>query len=121
MMRGEYEPAIQKLQVYLREKPNGKLASRASFLIAKAYLGLGKTGESRQQFEQTIRKYADSEEAHKSKYKLAMLSMLGGDHDDARKRFAALTGKPSGTLVPEAAAMLRYLDQQNSAKPTGDE
>ena len=113
LMRGQYEPAIEELQNYLRQKPDGALASRASFLIAKAQLGLGNNKDAREQFEQTLQKYGSSEEAHKSRYKLAMLSLIEGDKDDARRRFKDLTAKPSGTLVPEAAAMLRYLDGQD--------
>ena len=111
LMQGRYKPAIAKLQGYLQETPNGRLASRASFLKAKAYLGLGKYDQSRQQFEHTMREYPDSEEAHKSRYKLAMLSLLEGKQADAWNRFAELTKNPSGTLVPEAAAMLRYFDR----------
>lgn len=110
LMQGQYEQAVEQLQGYLKAKPNGHLASRASFLIAKAQLGLGHIDEARRQFEQTIQVYGDSEEAHKSRYKLAMLSFMEGDTDDARRRFQELTAKPSGTLVPESAAMLRFLD-----------
>ncbi len=112
LMQGRYEPAIAKLQAYLQDNSGGRLASRASFLMAKAYLGLGKHKQSRQQFELMIREYPNSEEAHKSRYKLAMLSLLEGKQADARERFAQLTENPSGTLVPEATAMLRYLDEQ---------
>lgn len=120
LMSGHYKSAIEKLQGYLKEKPDGGLASRASFLIAKAQLGLGDNNAAREQFERTIRKYGDSEEAHKSRYKLAMLSLIEGDHADARKRFKALVEKPSGTLAPEATAMLRFLDKQHAAGPAAN-
>jgi TolA-binding protein len=114
---GDYKQSMKSLQSYLDAKPDGGLASRASFLIAKNHMGLGQSEDAAKQFKLTIKKYAKSDEAHKSKYKLAMLSFLNGDHDDARKQFQELVDKPTGTLVPESAAMLRYLDK---LKPAGD-
>lgn len=111
LMRGEFQNSISQLRQYLKQFPHEKHASRASFLIAKSQLGTGDYKAARQQFEATIAEYADSEEAHKSRYKLAMLSLLEGDHDAARAAFEALTTSPSGTLVPEATAMVRYIDQ----------
>ena len=128
LMRGDYKRAIERLGGYLREKPKGRLASRASFLIAKAHVGLGDYDAARKQFELTIQKFPTSEEAHKSQYKLAMLSLIQGDVADARKRFQSLVDQPSGTLVPEATAMVRFLDEQiaagkndNKALPRGKE
>jgi len=111
-MAGRFEPAMDALQGYLNDQPNGPLASRASFLIAKAHLGLGQFDDARQQFEVTIQKFPQSAEAHKSQYKLAVLSLMQGDKDDARRRFIDLTSTPSGTLVPEATAWLKTLDAQ---------
>lgn len=121
LMRGDYKPAIEKLEGYLQAKPQGGLASRTSFLIAKAQLGLGDNDAARKQFELTIQKFQTSEEAHKSQYKLAMLSLIEGDSVDARNRFQSLVDKPSGTLVPEATAMLRFLEKQAAAANGGDE
>ena len=114
LMRGEYTDAIDKLGHYLQQHPNGRLASRASFLTAKAHLGLGDIELARQNFMHTIQAHGDSEEAHKSRYKLAMLSLIEGDHAAARQRFEELVANPSGTLVPEASAMLRFLDPQRA-------
>lgn len=119
LMRGEYKLAIENLEGYLQQKPKGGLASRASFLIAKAQLGLGANDAARKQFEQTIRKFGTSEEAHKSQYKLAMLTLMEGDPAAARQRFQALVEKPAGTLVPEAAAMLRFLDGPHAPAAKG--
>ena len=119
LQRGQFSEAIQELGAYLRESPRGELASRASFLIGKAQLGLGNHDDSRAQFEQTIRSYPNSEEAHKSRYKLAMLGLLDGDEADARRRFSELIDAPSGTLVPEATAMRKYLDRR-AAEQAGD-
>lgn len=113
LMRGQFEPAIEQFGNYLQQQPSGRLASRASFLTAKAYLGQGNYQLARQQFEHTRQQYGNSEEAHKSRYKLAMLSLIEGNTDDARQRFGELTAQPSGTLVPEASAMLRYLDAED--------
>jgi len=126
LMRGDYEVAINELQKYLRQHPDDSLASRASFLIGKAQFGAGNHKAARQQFEHTIQKYGSSEEAHKSRYKLAMLSLMDGDTGEARRRFSELTARPSGTLVPEAAAILRYLDAQerdgvDPDAPAGDQ
>lgn len=120
LQRGQLQLSIDKLLEHLNHNPKGRLASRANFLIGKAYLGLGNLDASRKQFEQTIADFQFSEEAHKSKYKLAMLSLIEGKNPDARKRFEELTKNPSGTLVPEATAMLRYLDQPDPAQPAGD-
>lgn len=120
LMRGQFEPAIEQFGGYLQQQPHGRLASRASFLTAKAYLGLGDHQLARQQFEHTVQKYGDSEEAHKSRYKLAMVSLIEGDTDDARRRFSELTAQPSGTLVPEATAMLRYLDAEDAREADSD-
>lgn len=120
LMRGQYEPAIENFQEYLSQHPDGRLASRASFLTAKAQLGVGNNQAARKQFELTLEKYGHSEEAHKSRYKLAMLSLIEGDHNGARRRFEELVAQPSGTLVPEAAAMLRYLDSPERGDPEAD-
>lgn len=120
LKRGEYELAIEKLEIYLRNSPTGRLASRSSFLIAKALLGLGDLEQSRKRFELTIREFPTSEEAHKSRYKLAMLSFLDEDDDDAYRRFTELAEKPSGTLAAEATAMMRYLDRVFAAKTAGN-
>jgi TolA-binding protein len=115
LMSAQFDGAIVELQGYLDDHPHGPLASRASFLIAKAQLGLGNHDQARKQFELTIRQFGDSEEAHKSRYKLGMLSLLDGDKQVARRRFAELVASPSGTLVPEATAMVRYLDAEQAA------
>ena len=119
-MRGQFATAIESLDGYLAEHPHGELASRASFLMAKAYIGLNEIDNARSQFERTIRDYPDTNEAHKSQYKLAFLSLLEGDDDDARERFARIADSPAGTLVPEAMAMIRYLDAR-AQRPVGGE
>lgn len=110
LMQGKFQSAIKTLEDYLKANPQAKLSSRASFLIAKAHLGLGHHEEARSRFQKTIADYPQSEEAHKSRYKLAVLSWLEDDLRAARQQFEQLTDRPDGTLVPEATAMLRYLD-----------
>lgn len=113
LMQGRYDESIEKLDAYLQAHPSGGLASRASFLIAKAHLGQGQLDKARDQFEHTVKTYGSSEEAHKSRYKLAVVSLLKGDRDDAKRRFQQLAGNPNGTLAPEAAAMLRFLEEKD--------
>ena len=122
LMRGEFEQAIKYLEAYRRQGKAGALASRATFLMAKSYLGLNDFAAAREWFERTISEYGHSEEAHKARYKLAMISLMQGEMHDARRRFQELVDRPSGTLVPEATAMLQYLDRQaaTDAVPKGD-
>jgi len=110
LQQGNFSDTIAQLNSYLDDYPQGALASRASFLIAKAHMGEGKLDQARQQFEKTIRDYPDSEEAHKSRYKLAVVSLLQGENESARDQFQKLIDNSPGTLVPEAKAMVVYLD-----------
>ncbi|MEO2034161.1 MAG: tetratricopeptide repeat protein [Planctomycetaceae bacterium] len=112
LMHGRYVESIQRFQAYLQAHPTGGLASRAAFFIGKAHLGQGHLDKSRTQFEYTMETYGDSEEARKSLYKLAMLSLLQGDRDHAKRQFQQVADNPNCTLAPEAAAMLRFVSQE---------
>ncbi len=107
---GRYEHAIAHLQGYLAEFPKGKNAARAALFIGKAQLGLGRLADAETAFEAAEKAYPESLEAHKSRYKLALIAMLQGDRREARSMFAELARYPNGTLAPESAAMLRFLN-----------
>ena len=107
---GHYEEALPVLERYLAEHPQGRQASRAGLFVGKAHLGLGELERAALAFEATARDYPDSLEAHKSRYKLALIALLRGERGDARARFAALAEAPDGPLAPEARAMRRMLD-----------
>jgi len=107
---GRYDDAIPSLSRYIEKHPQGRNASRAQFFIAKAHLGRGDLAAARQAFETVIRVYPDSLEAHKSRYKIALVDLCEGREDDARKRFRELADHPDGPLAPEAAAMTAFLD-----------
>lgn len=117
LMRGELQKADVTLSRFATSHPTHKLASRAAFLQGKAQLGLGNYGKAQQCFETTIKRYPKSDEAHKSRYKLAMLELFRGNRDAALQKFQALVDKPSGTLVPESQAMVRMLSAPLPAAP----
>jgi len=110
--RGKYQEAIPKLEAFLKENPKSKDASRAGLFLGKAHLGLGDLDAASAAFEATIRDYPNSLEAHKSRYKLAVISLLQDDPEGALKRFSQLAEKPDGPLAPEAAAMTSYLKKR---------
>ncbi len=108
---GRYEEALPLLESYLTSAPSGRHASRARFFVAKAFLGLGELDRAAAEFETVVRDYPDSLEAHKSRYKLALLALLAGREEEARRRFAELAESPDGPLAPEARAMSDHLER----------
>ncbi|MFC1849329.1 tol-pal system YbgF family protein [candidate division CSSED10-310 bacterium] len=109
---GQYQEAIPKLEHYLEKHPQGKYASRACLFLGKAYLGLLQFSESRTAFERAIRDFPNTLEAHKSRYKLAILALLEGREQEAMHLFSELAEKPDGPLAPEARAMGAMLQHQ---------
>ena len=104
----EFAEAERALSQFLSEHPSHKLASRARFLMAKTYMGLNDLPNATLGFEATIRDYPDSEEAHKSKFKLAMLSVLQEDKVRAAAQLESLRGEV-GAYAPEVEAWLAKL------------
>ncbi|MCI5192217.1 MAG: hypothetical protein D3915_03685 [Candidatus Electrothrix sp. AU1_5] len=116
--QGRFQKAIPVLRRYLQEKPHGKHASRALFFIAKAHIGLGEYDRAQAAFASLIREMPDTLEARKAEYKLALLDLWQDRTKKARQRLQAITAHPDSPLVPEAQAMLRYLEkEQESWKP----
>ena len=101
---GHYQQAIPKLMTY-----NGKHNSRAGLFLGKAHMGLGDLASARAAFESTIAMHPQTDEAHKSRYKLALLSYLEGDTVAAKAAFMEMSANPDGPLVAEAAAFARFL------------
>ena len=107
--RGAYEEAIPDLRQYLKDNPQGKNASRARLFLGKAYMGLGRLDQARIAFAETIEKHPGSLEAHKSRYKLAVIDLLEDKEVEAARRFERLAQQPDGPLAPEATAMAAHL------------
>lgn len=108
-VNGEYRAAIVLLNDYLGGCPNCQESSRARFFIAKSYIGLGDLVRARVEFKTVIRDYPGSLEAHKSKYKLALIDLWEGRKEAARAEFARMAERPDGPLAPEASGMAAYL------------
>ena len=109
--QGKYEDGIGYLEAYLEKNPNGVNASRARFFIAKAYIGMGKLETARLMFMETIEMHPDSDEAKKSRYKLAMIDLWQGNIKAAKDRLYQENQILDNPLAPESNAMLKYLDQ----------
>jgi len=102
---GRFADAIPKLKAY-----NGQHQSRAGLFLGKAHLGLGDLAKARQAFSDTVRDFPQSLEAHKCRYKLALLSLLQGDSVSAKEEFMKMSARPDGPLVAEAAAMAEFVE-----------
>ncbi len=107
---GHYEASLPSLRQYLETYPRGSFASRAWLFLGKSEIALGRFAEARAAFDACISEFPESLEAHKSRYKLALLDLLEGDLDTARRRFEELRSHPDGPLAGEAAAFARYLE-----------
>ena len=114
VVNGEYQRAIASLTDFARQHPNSKHASRAGLFLFKANLALGNIPAARQWCEWTIERFPQSLEAHKCAYKLAMISMLEGEDEDALRQFGVLANRPCGPLAAEATAMVRFLGTPRS-------
>ncbi len=101
---GHYEQAVPQLKSY-----EGRHASRAGLFLGKSHLALGDLPQARAAFEDTIRRFPQSLEAHKCRYKLALVTWLEGDTESAREQFAALSQNPDGPLAPEATALVEFI------------
>lgn len=111
---GRYAEAVDTLKNY-----RGPEGSRAGLFLGKAYLALGDVAEARAAWEQTRQDFPTSVEAHKCRYKLAMLDMLSGDDEAAAAAFRAMGDAPDGPLAAEATAMADFLDAPPEAAPDG--
>lgn len=115
LMKGQYELAEKRLSAFTTNRSSHPLGSRAWFLRAKAQVGIGDLDQASSLFQETIRRFPASEEAHKSRYKLAYIKLLQGDQVGARQAFQEVIDRSPGTLVPEANAMVRMLSQEPAA------
>lgn len=109
--QGRFQQAVPILRRYIEEKPQGKYVSRALFFIAKAHIGLKEYDKAQAVFAALIRDMPDTLEARKAAYKLALLDLWRGKTEKARQRLQAITAHPDSPLVPEAWAMLRYMEK----------
>jgi len=97
--------------------PAGKHASRAQFFIGKAYIGMDQLDEATAAFDRVVRVYPDSLEAHKARYKIALVLLWQGEADEAQTQFAQLADSPDGPLAPEAKQMAAHLAKGRSVQP----
>ena len=119
VIEGKYKEAIPELEAYLRDNPKGKFASRSGLFLGKAHLALGQMDEAEKAFADTAAKHPGTLEAHKCRYKLALVAFFRGDLHNALKRFDELANRPDGPLAPEAKAMGDYL-REKGVKPDGN-
>lgn len=110
--RGWYQQAITTLDNYLADYPEGRYASRTQFFLAKAYLGLEDLEWAKAEFALTVRRFPSSLEAHKSRYKMALIALWQGNRVSALEQFQDLADQPDGPLAPEARIMAKYLAGQ---------
>ena len=106
---GNYAAAGKAFQKYVDEKPQGRDASRAGLFLFKVHFSEGNFKEAASWCEWTMRNHPASLEAHKCRYKLALISLVQGDTQDAIARFGTLADQPDGPLAAEATAMRRFL------------
>lgn len=119
--QGRFQEAIPLLRQYIQEKPQGKHAGRAFFFLAKAHIGQGEYDKAQAVFASLLRDMPDTLEARKAEYKLALLELWRGRPDNARKRLQAVLAHADSPLVPEAGAMLRYLEKiRNDSLPQSE-
>ncbi len=110
VVMGRYEEAVFVVERYLSAYPRGKYASRAYLFLGKAYLGQLKLDDAARVFDDGSRRFPETLEGHKCRYKRAVVDLLRGDSAAARGCFAKLADNPDGPLAPEARAFERYLE-----------
>lgn len=108
VIAGQYERGRQVLEAFLTQHANSKEASRAHFFIAKSFLGSGDYEQARAGYKRVLKRFPNTPEARKSAYKLALIHMLVGENS---KALAGFKNIKQGPLLPEAEAMVRYLQQ----------
>ena len=107
--QGRYQEAVPALEAYLKAQPNGKDASRAGLFLFKSQAALGDLVEARKWCDWTVVQHPKSLEAHKCRYKMAMIALWEGRRGVALEEFEAISQQPSGPLAAEATAMVRFL------------
>jgi TolA-binding protein len=102
---GKFQAAIPQLQNY-----QGPQQARASFFLGKAYVGIGDFEKAKATFAATIRGFPDTDEAHKSQYKIGWIEYLAGNQAEAKTIFQGLAQSPDGPLAAEASAFAVVID-----------
>ena len=111
VVRGQYTEAEKMLKEYIKAEPQGKQASRAGLFLFKVCVAQGRLDEATEWCEWTIKNHPKSLEAHKCRYKLAVVALLQGKSGIALERFEELANRPNGQLSAESTAMLKFLKQ----------
>ena len=104
--QGKYEQAIPLLKSY-----SGAHELRASFFLAKAYLGTGETEKALRAFVDTIERFPGTDKAHKSRYKIGVIHFVDGNLKEAKQQFQKLADRSDGPLAPESKFMLKLFDE----------
>ena len=114
--RAEFSQAIRELKTFLQDHPGHDLGSRAHFLIAKSEMGRNDFDEAAAWFTKTASQFPSSDEAHKAKFKLAMLSLLRGERQRALEQLRKMTDS-NGSYAPEISAWMLHLESQEAGQP----
>ena len=101
-----FQEAIPKLKAY-----SGIHEARARLFLGKAWMGLGEYAKAAKVFESGIRDFPLTLEAHKCRYKLALVAYLQGDIELAEQQFRLLAELKDGPLVAEAVAFAKRLSR----------
>lgn len=117
VIRGEFVSAARQLESFVEQHHDHPLAGRATFLLAKSYLGQGELALSQRWFERTRDRFPQTEEAHKAKFKLAMIELLRDEPRRAFEQFRQLAQAADGPYTPEAAAWSRFLEAELGQPP----
>jgi TolA-binding protein len=108
---GAFDAAIDKLTQFERLNPESRFGSRVSFLKAKSHLGLSNFVEAKKEFQSTIERFGDSEEARKSEFKLAMIDIYCEEIASAKIRLQDIVDSGNNAYLPEAKAWLAHWKQ----------
>lgn len=105
--RGNFAEAFDALAPFVRTRGGGENESRALLLQGKAAWALGGDEEARALFGRVLEEHPRSFEAPKAAHKLAWMSLIAGDREEAHRGFGIVSRKGS-TLWPEAAALAAW-------------
>ena len=105
---GDFESGRKGMAEVLQKNPKGTYASRASFMLAKAYLGLGKTEEAQENFKKTISNFPGTEEAQKAAFKLVWISYLLEGKNKSLELARQLMVNGENPYRPELEYLKRY-------------
>lgn len=111
VIAGEYDKAIPQLESFIKENPNSKNASRAGLFLFKAYFAKNQLSDAGKWCQWTIKNHPNSLEAHKCRYKLALISLVSGNSAKTKSELKLVADDTDNPLSPEASRLLKFLDE----------